>query len=114
MAMSLIHGATVTLHVKTQTGTDAFGAPVYTETAETVENVLIAQPSGDDITNELNLTGRRIDYILGIPKGDGHEWENVRVEFFGRMFQTFGAIEQGIEDNVPGPWHKKIRCMRAD
>ena len=36
-------GTTVQLVVKTQTGTDEFGAPVYEETLETVSDVLIPQ-----------------------------------------------------------------------
>jgi hypothetical protein len=111
--MSLIKGATVTLYEKTQTGTDPFGAPVYSITPAVVDNVLIGQPSAEELTSELNLTGRRISYVLGIPKGDAHQWENQLVEFFGETFRTFGAIERGIEENVPGPWHFKIKCERS-
>ena len=35
-----MRGMTVTLYEQTQTSTDAFGAPVYTETPVTVDNVL--------------------------------------------------------------------------
>lgn len=111
--MSLIKGATVTLYEKTQTGTDPFGVPVYSTTPAVVDNVLIGQPSAEELTSELNLTGRRISYVLGIPKGDAHQWENQLVEFFGETFRTFGAIERGIEENVPGPWHYKIKCERS-
>lgn len=111
--MSLIKGATVTLYEKTQTGTDPFGAPIYSTTPAVVDNVLIGQPSAEELTSELNLTGRRISYVLGIPKGDAHQWENQLVEFFGETFRTFGAIERGIEENVPGPWHYKIKCERS-
>jgi hypothetical protein len=111
--MSLIKGTTVTLYEKTQTGTDPFGAPVYSTTPAVVDNVLIGQPSAEELTSELNLTGRRISYVLGIPKGDAHQWENQLVEFFGETFRTFGAIERGIEENVPGPWHFKIKCERS-
>lgn len=111
--MSLITGTTVTLYEKTASGADAFGVPVYTLEPVTVENVLVGQPSAEELINELNLTGRRISYVLGIPKGDAHEWENQIVEFFGERFRTFGAIERGIEENVPGPWHYKIKCERS-
>ena len=37
----LIKGITVTLYERTQTGQDAFGAAVYTETPTPVENVLV-------------------------------------------------------------------------
>lgn len=111
--MSLIKGQTVTLYEKTETGVDEFGAPIYTRQPVPVENVLIGQPTAEELTSELNLTGRRISYVLGIPKGDAHQWENQLVEFFGETFRTFGAIERGIEENVPGPWHFKIKCERS-
>ena len=37
----MIHGITVRLYVKSQTGTDAFNAPVHAETPIDVPNVLV-------------------------------------------------------------------------
>lgn len=110
----MIQGMAITLLQKTQTGVDAFNAPVYEWTSETVDNVLVGQPSDDERTNELNLTGRRIEYVLGIPKGDEHDWENQIVEFFGHRFRTFGIPVQGIEANIPLSWHKKVKCERYE
>ncbi|HAB93969.1 MAG TPA: hypothetical protein DCF49_04250 [Lachnospiraceae bacterium] len=110
----MIKGTTVTLYEKTQAGTDPFGHAIYVRVPATVENVLVAQPSGQERVDEKNLTGRSIDYVLGIPKGDTHNWEDQIVEFFGHKFQTFGIPEEGIEDNVPGPWHKKVKCERYE
>ena len=110
----MIHGTTIVLQVKTASGTDAFGAPTYTETPVNVDNVLIGNPTPEERTDELNLTGRKIEYVLGIPKGDTHEWENVTVEFFGKKFRTFGIPEEGIEENIPLSWHKKVKCERFE
>lgn len=110
----MIHGTTVILQVKTYTESDPFGDPVYTETPKNVENVLIGSPTAEERTNELNLTGRRIEYILGIPKGNEDDWENVTVEFFGKKFRTFGIPEEGIEENIPLAWHKKVKCERFE
>lgn len=110
----MIHGTTVILQVKTQNGSDPFGAPIYTETPVNVENVLVGSPSAEERTEELNLTGRKIEYVLGIPKGDSHDWENVTVEFFGKKFRTFGIPEEGIEENIPMAWHKKVKCERFE
>jgi hypothetical protein len=76
--------------------------------------VLVAQPSPEEKTAELNLTGRSIQYTLGIPKGDTHNWENQVVEFFGHKFLTYGIPEQGIEANIPLRWHKKVKCERYE
>ena len=110
----MIHGTTIVLQVKTASGTDPFGAPNYTETPVNVENVLIGNPTPEERTDELNLTGRKSVYVLGIPKGDTHEWENVTVEFFGKKFRTFGIPEEGIEENIPLSWHKKVKCERFE
>lgn len=107
-----IQGMPVTLYQKTETGRDALNNPVYTETAVTVENVLVARPESEDEARALDLYGKRLAYTLGIPKGDAHDWTDKSVEFFGERFRTFGFPERGIEANVPGPWHKKVMVER--
>jgi len=105
-------GVSVILHIKTQTGVDAFNDPVFADSTETVENVLIGQPTTEEIDSTLSLYGKKIDYMLGIPKGDTHNWEDTIVEFWGNRYRTFGMTIQGIEANIPTPWHKKIRVER--
>lgn len=105
-------GVSVILHIKTQTGVDAFNNPVYADSTETVENVLIGQPTTEEIDSTISLYGKKIDYMLGIPKGDTHNWEDTIVEFWGNRYRTFGMTIQGIEANIPTPWHKKIRVER--
>ena len=107
-----MRGITVTLYERMQSGTDAFNAPVYTETPVQVENVLVGQPETDDITASIELYGKQIRYMLGIPKGDTHNWEDTIVEFWGGRYRTFGMTIQGIEANIPTPWHKKVRVER--
>lgn len=107
-------GAAVVLYERTQTGTDAFNDPVYAEAAVTVQNVLIGEPTTDEVTSSVELYGRKIEYMLGLPKGDAHNWEDATVEIFGKKFRTFGATIQGIEENVPTPWHKKVRVCRYE
>lgn len=110
----MIQGMAVILYNRIQTGENAFGEPVYTETAETIEDVLIAPSTNEDIVNDMQLYGKKAEYRLAIPKGDTHEWEDRIVEFFGRKWRTFGFVEQGIEANVPTRWHKKIRVERYE
>lgn len=108
-------GTTVTLYEKTQTGKDALNHPVYAETPVPVENVLVGEPSTDDITSATSLYGKQITYMLGIPKGDTHDWKDKKVEWtdaYGRTItcRTFGYPITGIEANIPGKWHMKVRC----
>ena len=110
----MIHGMTVRLWNKTQIGVDAFNNPEYFWTFEDVNDVLVAQPSAEERISELNLNGKAISYILGIPKGDTHEWKDQIVEFFGEKFLTYDIPEMGIEANVPLRWHKKVKCIRYE
>lgn len=105
-------GITITLYEKTQTGTDDFNAPIFTETATTVDNVLIGEPSTDDIVNDVQLYGKRLAYTLAIPKGDTHEWRDRTVEFFGERFRTYGEPTQGIDHLIPLSWNKKVKVER--
>lgn len=110
----MIQGMTVTLWNKTQTGVDGFGQPIYSWVSKTVDNVLVGHPTAEERINELTLTGRSIEYTLGIPKGNTDDWENQIVEFFGHKYLTFGIPEQGIEANIPMSWHKKVKCARYE
>lgn len=102
-------GVDIILYNKIQVGIDEFNRPIYAETPETVENVLIGEPTAEDIINEMNISGKRLAYTLGIPKGDVHVWEDRTVEFFGEKFHTFGRPTQGMEHLIPLDWNKKVK-----
>lgn len=112
--MALIKGVPVTLVSKIQTTTDPFGNPVYTDVETTVENVLIAPVSSDDVINQLNLTGRKAVYQLAIPKGDTNTWENQEVRFFGERWRVFGIPIQGIDHLIPLDWNLKVMVERYE
>lgn len=110
-----MRGITVTLYTTTETGRDALNNPIVTETAETVENVLVGEPSTDDYTSSVALFGKQIRFMLGIPKGDTHDWTDKKVTWTDaqgntQMVHTFGFPIMGVEANIPGPWHMKVRC----
>lgn len=105
----MIKGMTISLKVKTANGTDAFNNPIYTEEWISVSDVLVGQPSNDEIVTEVNASGKVIAYVLAIPKGDTHVWTDTEVQFFGQTFRTIGIPTQGIEDNIPLKWNKKVK-----
>ena len=107
-------GVTVVLHVRTPSGVDAFNNPTFTDTTVNVANVLVGQPTTDEVTSSISLYGKKIEYMLGIPKGDANVWTDTVVEIFGEPFRTFGDTIQGIEANIPTPWHKKVRVARCE
>ena len=106
---SLIKGITVTLYELTEVGSDAFGAPIYTEAPVQVKNVLVAPVAAADVVNDLQLYGKRAEYELCIPKGDTHRWEGCRVEFFGQSWRVFGPPLEYIEALVPLDWNRKVK-----
>lgn len=105
-------GTTVQLVVKTQSGTDAFGAPVYTEELVSVADVLVGSPTSDDVTNTLNLYGKKIEYVLGIPKGDTHSWIDAEVVIWGERFRTVGYPTTGEQENIPLRWGQNVKVER--
>lgn len=107
-----LKGIDITLYVRTQTGKDAFGAPVYEQVPETVANVLIGEPATEDVIQDLQLYGRRLAYTIAIPKGDTHDWKNADVVFFGQRFRTYGDVVQGIDGLIPLQWNKKLKVER--
>ena len=104
-----LHGATVILINKTQVGLDGFKNPIYAETEEEINNVLITPASADDVISSTDLYGKKAVYILGIPKGDTHIWEDKEVRFFGKRWKTFGISTMGIEELIPLEWNKKVQ-----
>lgn len=110
----MIKGITVLLHVREQTGTDAFGAPTYKDGTEPVENVLVSPVTTNDVVGELQISGKRAEYELCIPKPDTHIWENRDVEFFGRRWHTIGLPREYIADMLPLDWNKKVLVERYE
>lgn len=110
----MIRGIDVTLYERQKTGVDGFGRPIYKETPVTVANVLVTPASPQEIIDELNLSGKRLEYTLSIPKGDAHAWDGATVEFFGRRWHVIGLPQEWIEDMVPLAWNKKIKVERIE
>lgn len=105
-------GTTVTLFEKREIGTDDFGAKIFEDVPISVENVLIAPVSSDDVLSKTDLEGKKGVYVLAIPKGDAHDWEDVEVEFFGQRWKSFGIPLEGMEEHIPLQWNKKVTVER--
>lgn len=110
-------GITVTLEKRTQTGTDGFGRPVFSTVPVEVNDVLVGEPSSDDITNNLTMYGKKVAYTLAIPKGDENDWEDTVVELpspFAGRYHTIGYATAGIEENIPLRWNKKVHLEKLE
>lgn len=105
----MIKGETVILIKKTVTGENPIGEPIATSQEIEVENVLIGTPSTDAAVQDLNLYGKRLAFVLGIPKGDNHNWKDTDVLIRGQKFRTYGFPLTQTEANVPGPWNTQVK-----
>lgn len=110
--MAMIKGITVTILKGTQSGTDDFNRPIYHYEEEQVENVLVAPANTDDIVNSQDLTGKKAVCTLAIPKSDTHDWTNCIIKFFGQTWKTFGYPQEGITENIPLDWNRKVMVER--
>ena len=99
----MIKGIPVKLYERTASGTDTFGHPIYTETPVTVEDVLVAPASTTEVLDMLNITGKKAVYNIAIPKGDTHDWQDCRVDFFGTSWRVIGLLS--IHNNL---FHRKM------
>ena len=107
-------GITVTLYEETQIGEDAFNQAIFEETPVEVENVLVTPSSQSEILDSVNLYGKKAVYTLAIPKGDTHDWEDRRVDFFGERWRVFGIPSEGIDGLIPLDWNKKVTVERNE
>lgn len=105
-------GMTIQLVQKIQTGTDPYNAPIYSENFVDVNDCLVGQPTTDDVTNALSMYGKKIEYVVGIPKGDTHNWTDAELVIFGERFRTVGYPQTGIQANIPLRWGQNVKVER--
>lgn len=110
----MIRGETVILLNKTVTGTDPFGGDIYTETEISVDNVIIGTPSTEDEAAEINISGKKISFVLGIPKGDTNDWQDKIVKIRGVKYKTYGFPLTQTAANVPGKWNTQVKVERYE
>jgi hypothetical protein len=67
-----------------------------------ISNVLIGEPRD----------GR--EYTIALPKGDSNDWADRKVSFYGRQWRTIGLPEEGMEENLPLCWNKKVRVRLCE
>lgn len=103
-----MRGISIILVEQTEIGRNPFGEAIYEDVEVVVDDVLVGLPESTDVINAQSMYGKKLSYVLGIPKGDTHNWQDTQVKFFGRTFNTFGYPIEGIEALVPTKWHKKV------
>lgn len=110
----MIKGITITIYQKQKYGKDMFGHDLYEEIQEEVDDVLVAPIASNDISVNTNTDISKTQYNLAIPKGDDHDWNKTKVKFFGKTWKTVGEPVEGIEENIPLRWNKKVVVERYE
>lgn len=110
----MIKGESIILIETAANETDPFGADVVTENEVRVDNVLVGNPSTEAVTTELQMTGKHIAFVLGIPKGDAHNWKDKMVIIRGERYKSFGFPLTQTEANVPGLWNTQVKVERYE
>lgn len=108
-------GTTIQLLEKVQTGVNPVNEPIIEEHWIEVAGVLVGQPTTDDVTNTLQLYGKRVEYVLGIPKGDTHNWVDTEIILpapFTGHFRTIGYPITGEPENIPLGWGQNVKVER--
>ena len=105
-------GTTIQLVVKTLASYDDFGAPIYSEELVDVPDVLVGNPSTNDVDTTLSLYGKHIAFVLGIPKDDTHNWTDTEVIIWGQRYRTIGYPETGEPANIPLRWGQNVKVER--
>lgn len=108
----MIKGETIILIDKVKDGVDPFGTATYTESEISVDNVIIGSPHFDSVVSDLQLYGKKLTYILGIPKGDTHDWTDKEVIIRGERFRTYGFPLTQTPANVPGKWNTQVKVEK--
>lgn len=108
----MIATETVILINHKQAGVDEFNAPTYENVQKAISDVIVGSPTFDQQVTEFNLSGKRLAFILGIPKGDKNDWEDSTVLIRGKKFKTYGPPLEQTEANVPLRWNKQVKVER--
>lgn len=113
----MIKGITIKLKTKTKTGKDSFNHDIFETEWVDVDNVLVGEPTTDEVTDSVELYGKHVAYTLAIPKGDTHTWTDTEVilpEPFAGIYRTIGFPVAGIDENIPLSWNKKVKLERYE
>lgn len=110
----MISGVNVVLHKKSVSGTNAIGEKIYTEQTETISNILVEPASNDAIVDELTMTGKKLAFILHIPRTDENSWEDCIVDLpspWNISVKTFATDKMIFDPRLtPLPWGRKVKC----
>jgi hypothetical protein len=113
--IAMLSGANVTVLLPVEGNRDRFGNPVETYEPREVPDVLIAEPSTEDM-EAARAEGVTLAYTLHFPKSYAGPLEGALVELpepFGGEYRVVGDPRPYMDANTPGRWDRPVRVEAA-
>lgn len=110
----MISGTDIAVIRPEMTGRDAMGEPVFSESEETVPNVLWHPATTDEIDETNRAFGVSCEIALDFPKSYTASLEGCRVRVDGRVYRVLGDPLPYMAANTPTPWNRSVKAVRAD
>jgi hypothetical protein len=111
---SLIHGETVILETKEETGKDGLNNPVWTTSEAVVPNVLVVPGPRADLIESNRPDGKIVKYTLHFPKTFTGDLKGCRVKVRGKWCLVVGAPDRYTPENTPGEWNMPAEVEATD
>lgn len=109
----LMRTVPVTVVHREQTGTDAYGAPVWAEVADSVDGCLVEPRATDDL-EAARPQGVASSITVHFPKGYTASLRGAVVVHAGRGYRVVGDPSPYMPTNTPGPWNRAVECEACD
>lgn len=107
-------GETVKVKTFAETGKDPFGAPIVSETIESVDNVLVQPGSAGDAFESNRPEGVNVRYTLHFPKTYGKPLEGADIEVRGKWLHVVGAPDHYTLENTPTDWWMTVEVSAVN
>ena len=109
----LIAATSVEVIQRVAVGSDRYGAPIYEDSTETVDNVVV-HPGGTEDLAETRPEGIRIDMTFHFPKTYTESLRGARIRYQDREYRVIGDPQSYMEDNTPGEWNRTVETEVCD
>lgn len=106
----MIRGVQVIVERPILGGVDEFNAPQYAWELETVENVLPAPLSSENVENHMRTYGDRTGMQFHFPKTYTKSLRNCRIHYQDKVWEVEGDPQAYLAQNTPGQWNRRVNA----
>ena len=109
-----MHGETVVVISRTETGRGPGNTPVWAESETTVGNVLVVPGPRADVLESNRPMGVDVAFTLHFPKTVTGSLRGCRVRVRGETFHVVGDPRAYQDNLTPGEWNRPVEVERRD